>query len=183
MKDKTIELLNGYLDSDFLIFPMAPNKSSLKDITDTEKELGVQFPEEYRVHLLGIGDEVLGNRGIYVEVKESIWERPKALEVGPFWSFLYGFHTYSASKQSDDWMILEVVGKEFFENTGMNGVPILRVVGDADLYCIDGNNQIVRYRHEENIFESIDLTFWQVLEYELQELKERKENKLKTRQV
>ena len=181
MKDRTIELLKAYLDEDFLVFPMAPNKSSEQDIIDVQNKLGIKFPEEYKVHLLGNGDEVLGNRGIYVEVKEAVWERPKALEVGPFWSFLYGFHTYTASKQSDDWMRLEFAGKKFFENTKMKGVPILRVEGDADLYCIDENSQIVRYCHEENIFENVNLTFWQVLEYELQDLKERKEKKIQAK--
>ena len=57
--------------------------------------------------------------------------------------------------------------------------PQLVTQGDVDLYCVDGNSQIVRYRHEENIFENVNLTFWQVLEYELRELKERKERKIK----
>jgi hypothetical protein len=158
---------------------MAPNKSSAQDVKDVETKLGLQFPEEYRIHLLGLDDEVLGDRGIYVEVIETIWERPKVLDVAPFWSFLYGLHTYTACKESEDWMRLDVVGKEFFENTGMKAVPILRIIGDADLYCVDENSQIVRYRHEENNLEPIDMKFWEVLEYELRELKERKERKIK----
>jgi hypothetical protein len=178
MEDRTIELLRKYLDGDFLILPMAPNKLSIQDIIDSETELGIKLPEEYRIHLLGNGDDILGSRGIYIEVVESIWERPKRLDVGPFWSFLYGFHTYTASKQSEDWMRIEIAGKEFFENTGLKVVPILRIIGDADLYCIDVNSQIVRYRHEENNIENVNMDFWQVLEYELQELLERKNRKI-----
>jgi hypothetical protein len=93
MKDKTWELLNLYLDEDFRILPMAANKSSEQDICDVENKLGIKFPYEYKIHLLGNGDELPGARGIYVEVLESIWEKPKTLDVAPFWSFLYGFHT------------------------------------------------------------------------------------------
>jgi hypothetical protein len=60
MKDRTIELLEKYLDGDFLILPMAaPNKPSIQDINDVERELGIQLPEEYRVHLLDEYGEVL----------------------------------------------------------------------------------------------------------------------------
>ena len=178
MKDRTIELLEAYLDEDLQVFPMAPNKSSARDIKDVEIKLGIQFPEEYKIHLLGSGDEVIGNRGIYVEVLETIWQRPNVLDVGPFWSFLYGLHTYTASKQSEEWMRLEVAGKEFFENTGIKAVPILKIVGDADLYCVDENSKIGMYRHEENNIETLNMNFWEVLDYELRELKDRKQRKI-----
>jgi len=178
MEDKTWELLDSNLDGDFRVLPMAPNKSSEEDVSDVEVRLGIKFPEEYKVHLLGNGDVVLGNRGIYIEVKEAVWERPKAFDVGPFWSFLYGLHTYTASKESEDWMRLEVVGKEFFANTGIKAVPILKVIGDADLYCVNESSLISIYRHEENKIEPTDMTFWEVLEFELKELKERKNRKI-----
>jgi len=177
--DRTWELLKAYLDGDFRILPMAPIKTSEQDINDVEEKLGIKFPEEYKIHMLGNGDELLGTRGIYVEVLESIWKRPKTLDVGPFWSFLYGLHTYTACKESEDWMRLEVVGNEFLVNTGIKATPILKVIGDADLYCVDGSSQIVIYRHEENKAEPVKMTFWEVLEFELKELKERKERKIK----
>jgi hypothetical protein len=177
-KDKTWELLNAYLDGDFRVLPMAPNKSSEQDISYIENKLEIKFPEEYKIHLLGANDEILGTRGIYVEALESVWQRPKALDVGPFWSFLYGLHTYTASKESEDWMRLEVVGNEFISDTGLKAVPILKIIGDADVYCIDDKSNICIYRHEENIIESVNWGFWEVLEYELKELKGRKERKI-----
>ncbi len=75
LKDKTIELLDKYLDSDYMIYPIAPNKSSKKDIEEVEKNLGIKFPKEYITHLLGEKDEILGDRGIYIEVKKTIWKR------------------------------------------------------------------------------------------------------------
>ena len=179
MKDRTWDLLEAYLDQDFLILPMAPNKSSEQDIQEIESLIGITFPEAYKLHLIGEKDELLEGRGICVEVKELIWQRPKILDVAPFWSFLYGFHTYTASKESEDWMRLEVVANDFLENTGIKAAPILKVIGDADLYCVDENGIIVIYRHEENSIESINMTFWEVLEFELKELKQRKERKIK----
>ena len=177
-QDKTWQLLNTYLDGDFRVMPLAPNKSTEQDIRDVEDILKVKFPIDYKIHLLGDGDNVLGTRGIYVEVLESIWPRPKVFEVGPFWSFLYGLHTFTASKKSEDWMQLEVVGKNFIEKTGLTAVPILKIVGDADVYCVDSNSNIGIYRHEENTIEQVNKTFWEVFEYELKELKERKVQKV-----
>jgi hypothetical protein len=72
MKDKTMEILEKYLDNDFRVSPMASDKSTIDDINIIEKELDIKFPEEYIAHLLGDGAEVLGERGLYIEVKEEI---------------------------------------------------------------------------------------------------------------
>ena len=77
MEDKTMEILEKYLDNDFRVSPMAPNKSTINDIYEIEKILGIKFPEEYTAHLLGEGAELLGERGLYIEVKKEIWPRAK----------------------------------------------------------------------------------------------------------
>ncbi len=178
-EDRTWELFDLYLDGDFKVWPMAPDKSSEQSLHDLERKFGINFPVEYKAHILGEGDDVLGCRGVYVEVLEGIWPRPKPLEVAPFWSFLYGLHTYSASKESEDWMRLEVVGEEFMSGTGLTAIPILKIIGDADVYCIDENSKIGVYRHEENVIEEVHMTFWEVLEQELKALRERKDRKIK----
>ncbi|MBO9684823.1 MAG: hypothetical protein J7502_19485 [Flavisolibacter sp.] len=177
-KDKTLDLLDLHLDQDFRVSPMAPNRSSEKDIHDLEKKFGIRFPEEYRIHLLGEGDGVINQRGIYVEVLENIWPRPNGLQVGPFWTFLYGLHTYTASKESEEWMRLEFVAKEFIENTGIQAIPIMKIICDPDVYCVDENSKIGIYRHEENLIEPIDMTFWDVFKMELKELRDRKDQKV-----
>jgi hypothetical protein len=141
--------------------------------------LEIKFPEEYIAHLVAEGAEVLGERGLYIEVKEEIWPRAKPYDVGPFWSFLYGIHTFTASKESADWMRLEIVGKQFFEETGIKAVPILRIIGDANLYCVNKYAKIIQYDHEQNIVEEIGMNFWELFDRELNELKKRKEMKIK----
>jgi hypothetical protein len=179
MEDKTMEILEKYLDKDFRVSPMAPNKSTINDVNAIEQTLGIKFPQEYIAHLLAENAEVLGERGIYIEVKEDIWPRAKPYDVAPFWSFLYGIHTFTPSKQSEDWMRLEFVGKQFYEETGIKAVPILKIVTDADLYCVNETGNIFQYHHEENELEEVKMDFWELFEKELKELKERKELKIK----
>ncbi len=178
MEDKTIEILRKYLDKDFKVFPMAPNKTSLAQIKEVEKKLEVKFPEEFIAHLLGEGTEVLGERGLYIEVKETVWPRPQEFDVGPFWTFLYGMYTYSASEECDEWMRLTSAAKEFIEHTGLKAVPIIKIIGTSDGYCIDETGEIVQYNHEENTLEKVNMNFWEVFEKELKELRERKDRKI-----
>jgi hypothetical protein len=179
MKDKTMGLLEKYLDNGFRISPMAPDKSTIHNINKIEKILGINFPEEYIAHLLGEGAEVLGERGLYIEVKEEIWPRAKAYDIGPFWSFLYGIHTFTASKESENWMRLEIAGKKFIEETGIKAIPILKIIGDANIYCVNENGKIVQYIHDENTIEEREMNFWELFEKELKELRERKDMKIK----
>ncbi|AEF84264.1 SMI1/KNR4 family protein [Treponema primitia ZAS-2] len=173
MEDKTIEYLNKYFDKDFRVTPMAPDKYTLNDIENIEETLGIKFPEEYKAHILGAFP------GMYVEIIEKVWPRPKLYDVGPFWTFLYGIHTYSGSKNSEDWMRLEIIGKEFIEETEIKAVPVLKIIGNEDLYCVNEEGKIVQYNHEENIIEEINMNFWELLDKELMELKEGKEKKIK----
>jgi hypothetical protein len=179
MEDKTMEILGKYLDKDFRVSPMAPNKSTIDDINEIEKKLGIKFPEEYTAHLLGEGSDILGERGLFIEVKEDVWPRSKQYDIGPFWSFLYGIHTFTPSKESEDWMRLEFAGKQFIEGTGIKAVPVLKIIGDANLYCVNENGKIVQFDHEQNIIEEKGMNFWELFEKELKELKERKEMKIK----
>jgi hypothetical protein len=179
MEDKTMNILEKYLDKDFRVSPMAPGKSTINDIAEIEKTLEIKFPEEYIAHLLGESAEVLGERGLYIEVKEEVWPRAKQYDVGPFWSFLYGIHTFTASKESADWMRLENVGRQFIEDTGIKAVPILKIIGDANLYCTNETGKIFQYDHEQNTIEEAEMNFWELFEKELKELKERKERKIK----
>jgi hypothetical protein len=78
-------------------------------------------------------------------------------------------------------MRLEIVGKQFFEENGIKAVPILKIIGDANMYCVNRTGKIVQYDYEQNIVEEIDMDFWELFEKELKELKERKERKIKER--
>lgn len=175
MKDQTLDILRRHLDGDFQVFPMASNQTTISDIREVETMLQIKFPEEFVCHLLAENAEVLAERGLYIEVKEDVWPRAKQYDVGPFWSFLYGIYTFTASKTSEDWMRLDIAGKNFMEDTGIRAVPILQVIGDADMYCVREDGKIVQYNHELNSIEECVFNFWELYENEIKNLKQRKE--------
>lgn len=166
--NKTIEYIEKNLtNADFMYYPLAPNRITDTDIDDVEKELGIKFPNDYREHLLG------SHPGILVEATDEVW--PKSRKGGAFWMFLYGLQTYSASKESEDWMRLSIQGKKFMEETGLKAVPILKRSLDADFYCVDETSKIVQFFHEELILKEVNLSFWELFDQELKELELRKE--------
>ena len=171
MADRTEEILGRYLDGDFIVFPLAETAVSRKQIAAIAAKLGVIFPEEIADHVCGAFP------GIYVEVKEAVWPRPKEFDVGPFWSFLYAVHTYTSAPESEPWMRLDHEGERFQRATGLVAAPVLRVVGDADLYCVDASGALCRFRHEERRLEPVEGDYWSIFEREVRELRERKDRK------
>ncbi|MEK7205060.1 MAG: hypothetical protein AAB254_06080 [candidate division NC10 bacterium] len=144
------------------------NPSQLKSIGE---KFGVQYPPEFIAHVCGAFP------GVYVEVKESVWPRAKAYDVGPFWSFLYALHTYTPAPDSEPWMRLADAAASFQKETGLKAGPVLKILGDADVYCVDPNGNLVRFSHEENTLKPVHLTFWQLLDREVGALAERKARK------
>lgn len=168
-EDETSAILGRHLDGDFTAFPMAETQASPEQVATIGRKYGVSYPDDFIAHVCGRFP------GIYVEVKETIWPRPKLYDVGPFWRFLYAFHTYTSAPESEDWMRLDIAAETFQNDTGLAAAPILRIVGDADLYCVDPNGAIVRFDHETNELEPVNMSFWQVFEHEAAELRARKD--------
>src|SRR5208283_72341 len=105
MSDKTTELLAKYLDQDFKVFPMAEKPCTASDIGRIEKNFKIKMPKEYSEHICGEFP------GLFVEVKEEVWPRPKPYDVGASWTFLFGIHSFTARSESPDWMRLDFVAK------------------------------------------------------------------------
>ena len=98
-------------------------------------------------------------------------------DIGPAWSFLYGVHAMGFAADCPAWMEIRQVTKEFKERSGLDAVPFLKVVGDADVYCFDARGDVVRWDHETNALEPQQKSFAEVFEFELAALKARKERK------
>jgi len=171
--DRTTDILNKHLTGDFRVFPLAERKCTITEIREIEKEVAVTFSPEMIAHLCGQFP------GIYIEAREEIWPRPKAYDVAPFWSFLYAIHTYTAVSKSDDWMRLDYAATEFQKKTGIVAAPVLSIKGDANVYCVDANSKIVRFDHELNTVEPVDLGYFELLDREVSELCNRTERKKK----
>ncbi|MBY8166575.1 hypothetical protein KW507_07820 [Vibrio fluvialis] len=72
--------------------------------------------------------------------------------------------------------MIDIAASEFKE-MGHCAMPILKVIGDADVYCVNESGDIVRWSHEEDIFEPFKGTFFDLLSYELRESEERRVKK------
>lgn len=169
--DQTIEILNRHLTGDFRVSPMAEKRSTIATVQAVAKRLGVTFPPELVAHLTGEFP------GIFIEAKEEVWPRPKLYDVGPFWSFLYAVHTYTAASDSSNWMRIEFAANEFQQNTGLDAVPVLAIKGDANIYCLNPESKLVRFDHELNTLEPIEMGFFQLFEQEVTALRQRVDQK------
>lgn len=170
-RDETETILGRHLDRDFRVYPMADSQQTMPQVEAISRRHGIRYPVEYVAHLCGRFP------GIYVEVKEEVWPRPKLYDVGPFWTFLYGLHTYTPTVDSDPWMRLDDSAKSFQSETGLCAAPILKIFNDADLFCVDAHGHIVQFIHETNELKPTNLTFWQLFEREVRELRTRKDQK------
>lgn len=145
---------------------------SRKTIRTFGSEVGCKLPEEFVVHSSG------EYGGLYVDVKETLWPRPKAGDVGAYWTFLYGLYTLNLTKDIPDFMALRENTLKFRESSGLPLVPCLKLIGSADRYCFDESGHIGQWDHETNVFTREKKSFFEVLDRELGELKSRKNRKV-----
>jgi hypothetical protein len=171
LDDRTEAILGRHLDQEFRVFPMAESEQQISQIEAIGRELDVTYPLEFQAHVCGRFP------GIFVEVKEEIWPRPEMYAVGPFWSFLYALHTFTPDFESEPWMRLDSAAAKFREDTGLHAAPVLKIVGDADVYCVDTYGKLVQFHHETLELEPIELSFWELFEREIRELRTRKDRK------
>jgi hypothetical protein len=74
-------------------------------------------------------------------------------------------------------MRLDCAAESFQKGTGLVAAPVLKIVGDANVYCVDPEGRLVRFDHDENNLEPVALDFWHLLEREIVELHARKVRK------
>jgi hypothetical protein len=163
----------NYDKKSYEVFSQQGAEPSPAAVAAFEEYIGFRFPADFRefaIHPLG---------GLYMAVKEELWPRPRAYEVGPFWSFLYGLMVYGLSPKDPDWLHMSNAWRRMSEDGNPQFVPFLRVIGDADPYCFAPNQKIVRWRHENpSEPEQVEQSFSEVLMFEVHELEKRKEQKI-----
>jgi hypothetical protein len=171
MTDRTLEILKKHLDGDFRVLPLAETEVSREQIAAIGARLGVAYPP-------ALADHVCGRfPGMYVEVKENVWPRPREFDVGPFWSFLYAVHTYTSAPESEPWMRLDHAAETFRARTGLVAAPVLKIEGDADVYCVDAIGGLCRFDHETNELRPVEGDYWSILDREIGALRARKDRK------
>lgn len=176
MLDRTWDLLSRHLEDDtYDVMSARENAPPAAQLQALAEELQCRFPDEFLAHASG------RYGGVYVAVKEELWPRPREFDVGPFWTFLWGLCTFNDAEGIPDFMDLRAMTLQFRDDTGLPLVPFLKVFGDANRYCFDRDGNIVYWEHETNEATPTGKDFFQVLEEELVELRERKDKKLASR--
>jgi len=164
----------NYDKKSYEVFSQQVAEPSMADVTAFESRIGFDLPPEFRefaLHPLG---------GLYMAVKEELWPRAQAYEVGPFWSFLYGLMVYGFCPQAPDWLQISNAWSRMSDSGYSQLVPFLKVIGNPDPYCFTRDQKIVIWRHEtpEEV-EEVAKNFYDVLMFEIRELEERKQRRVK----
>jgi hypothetical protein len=169
MNDRTWELVEKHLESGvYKIIAAQDSAPSKEALLAFGREVGCALPEEFIAHSSG------SYGGLYVEVKEELWPRPKKFDVVPFWSFLYGMFTFNLAEGIPEFMELRAGTKALSESSGQLLVPCLKVIGDANKYCFNKDGRLGLWDHETNEVSSGHGSFFEVLDHELGELQKRK---------
>ncbi|PPA31319.1 hypothetical protein C3737_03850 [Aeromonas jandaei] len=169
--DNTRELILEFWDDDYYIVAAGDQAPTKNEVVTFGDRYGIKFPDDYISHAVG----ELG--GFFIEVKEELWPYSEVLAVAPCWEFLRGVYSYAYSEEAPEWMNIYIAAEQF-KDLGHKVIPVFKVWADANVYCYNEYGRLVKYLHEENTFECVDKTWFELIEHELNELAERKNRKL-----
>jgi hypothetical protein len=172
--DDVFQYFRNYDKRSFSVAACQGNEPSEADVAAFEADVGFRLPDEFRKFTMS----PLG--GLYLEVREELWRRPKLHDIGPFWSFLYALKVFGIAEGIPAWLDIRVQYKEFKTEGFGDLVPFLQLEGDADKYCFDSAGRIIRWSHEEpENQEPESVTFSALLMQEIHELEDRKDQKIR----
>lgn len=176
--DDVFAYFGSYDKESYRVMACQGNEPSEDDVAAFEATVGFCLPEEFRAFTMS----PLG--GLYLEVLEALWRRPKEFDVGPFWSFLYGIKVFGIAEGIPELLDIRVQHQEMKE-AGVDGlVPFLQLIGDADCFCFNAMGDIVQWSHEDPAEHPIiDRTFSELLMDEIQNLEIRKECKINNEDI
>ncbi len=150
------------------------NEPTESEVTTFEAVIGFRLPDEFREFTMS----PLG--GLYIAVREELWPRPQAFQVGPAWSFAYGLKVFGIATAIPDWLDI----REQYRHLSAEGypelVPFLQVECDANRYCFDRSGRISKWDHEQpDERELLPVSFSELLLSEIQDLEHRRDRKVR----
>lgn len=156
----------------FAVVACQGNEPTEADVAAFEAVVGFRLPDEFREFTMS----PLG--GLYMVVREELWPRPQAFQVGPAWSFAYGLKVFGIAANIPEWLDIRAQYREFSEEGFPELVPFLQVVCDADRYCFDCEGRIIKWDHEQpEVWEPLAWSFSDLLLKEIRELEIRQDRK------
>ena len=141
-------------------------RPSEQEVAAFERTVGFSLPQDYRRFAMS------GFGCLFLEVKESIWPRPKAGDIVPAWHVRCGLYVYGLSAEVPDFVDVRKQFSEFSKG-GRRIVPFLRIEGSLDHYCFSPEGGIVEWRADLDDTEPVDLTFTELLLKEITSLQDR----------
>ncbi len=150
------------------------NEPTEADVAAFEAAVGFRLPDEFREFTMSPPG------GLYMAVREELWPRPRAFQVGPAWSFAYGLKVFGIAADIPDWLDIRVQYREFSEEGFPELVPFLQLECDADRYCFDREGRIIKWDHEQpELREPLGSSFSELLLEEIHELEVRRDRKVR----
>lgn len=150
------------------------NEPTEADVAAFEAVVGFRLPDEFRQFTMS----ALG--GLYMAVREELWPRPQAFQVGPAWSFAYGLKVFGIAAGIPDWLDIQVQYRELSDEGFPKLVPFLQVECDANRYCFDCEGRIIMWDHEQpEVREPLASNFSDLLLKEIHELEVRRDRKVR----
>ncbi len=173
--EKVYDYFHRYDKQTYQVVACMGNEPSEQDVKRFEDEYRITLPEEFREFTMS----PLG--GMYMEVREELWPRAKAFDVGPFWSFCRGLIVYGIAEGIPDFLDIRLKTWELRDDGFMDYVPFLSVIGNGDeIFCFDRDNQIVLLDYYDTREATpVGGTFSECLMQQIAELEERKNRKLR----
>lgn len=162
-------VLKQYVDDDLSMFACGKDAPSEADLRAFESSIGFPLPADFR----HFSKTPIG--GIFIQAKESVWPRGTELQVGPFWSFLYGMFVFGFGNGIPEWMDIRAATPNFRGDSGTNYVPCLKVMGNPDVYCFDPEGRVRQWDHETGEAEIQEGSFLDLFTREVIELRKRKD--------
>lgn len=131
-----------------------------------ETAIDFKFPEQFKeFSLSAVG-------GLYLEVYEELWDRPKNVEPGLEWKNLYSIKVFGIGFGVPTWLDLrEEVNALPKEETDL--VPFMARGSECERYCFDLDEQIVRWSPEDGERTLVEENFYSLLMKEISDLAER----------
>lgn len=167
-------ILQRHLERDqYDVMACGQDTPTVEEIESFAVEANVRLPFDF----IDFSISRLG--GLYLAVKEELWPRPKAGDVGPFWSMLYGMYVYGFARGIPEFMSIRVQTPALRGRSGTNLLPCLKIIGDADFYGFDSQGAVCRWDHETGDCSPVEKTFIEILEFEVMELAARNAKKQK----
>lgn len=159
-------------DEEFVAVASGASAPTEADVAAFEEEVGVRFPSDFRALAMSVA------AGLFVEVNKKIWPPAKLYDTGPFWSFLNGVYVFGLAKNIPEDLDMRIEHANLVSR-GHHLVPLMAVAGNADRWCLDAKGALVHWDHETGLTEKVSLSFDDLLLRELDELRARKEKKVK----